>query len=136
MVPRAARPARGRGGRDGDETQRGFGAFAAQKTFAGLYPGYYAESGDTCTFLLGIEERIHELVRATIPGATPPKLHVQRLGEHGVLVSYTSRRGLCRLLEGLVHGTAEYYGERIELEELQCMHRGDAGCVYSVTPEE
>ena len=94
------------------ETERGFGLFAAEKTFAGLFPGYYAESGDTCTFLLGVEEKIHELVRATIPGATPPKLHVQPLGDLGVLVSYTSERRLCRLLEGLVHGTAAHYGEQ------------------------
>ena len=118
------------------ETERGFGVFAAENTFAGLYPEYYAESGDTCAFLLGVEEKIHELVRGTFPGATPPKLHVQQLGASGVLVSYTSERRLCRLLEGLVHGTASHYGDRIELEELQCMHRGDAGCVFAVTLAE
>jgi hypothetical protein len=118
------------------ETERGFGVFAAEKTFADLFPGYYAESGDTCTFLLGVEEKIHELVRATVPGATPPKLHVKQLGEVGVLVSYTSERRLCRLLAGLVQGTAAHYGERIEVDELQCMHRGDAGCVFSVMVAE
>ena len=107
--------------------------FAAQKTFAGLFPGYYAGSGGTRAFLLGVEEKIHELVRATVPGATPPRLHVQPLGELGVLISYTSERRLCRLLDGLVQGTAAHYGERIEVDELQCMHRGDAGCVFSVT---
>lgn len=105
------------------ETEFSFGVFAAEATFAGLYPGYYAESGDTCAFLLGVEEKIHELVRATFPGATPPKLHVQRLGDSGVLVSYTSERGLCRLLAGLVHGTASHYGDRIELEELHAPRR-------------
>jgi hypothetical protein len=119
------------------EAERGFGMFAAEKTFAGLFPAYYVESGDTRTFLLGVEEKIHELVRATVPGARPPRLHVQPLGEGGALVSYTSERRLCRLLEGLVQGTAAHYGERIELDELQCMHRGDAGCVFSVmAPEE
>ena len=34
--------------------QRGFGEFAARTTFAALYPDYYAESGDTFAFLLGI----------------------------------------------------------------------------------
>ena len=81
-----------------DEVLRGFGFFAAQSTFAGLYPAYYEESADTFTFLLGIEEKIHELVRATLPGAFPPRLHVQPLHEVGVLVSYTSERRLCRLL--------------------------------------
>ena len=115
------------------ETERGFGVFAAQKTFAGLFPGYYAESGDTCAFLLGRRGEDPRARARDVPGATPPRLHVQPLGELGVLVSYTSERRLCRLLDGLVHGTAAHYGERIELDELQCMHRGDAGCVFSVT---
>jgi hypothetical protein len=114
------------------ETQRGFGSFAAQETFARLFPSYYEESGDIFTFLLGIEEKIHELVRATIPGATPPRLHVQHLADLGVLVSYTSDRKLCALLEGLVRGTADHYGDEVTLDEIQCMHRGDAGCVFIV----
>lgn len=119
-----------------DEVERAFGSFAAQSTFAGLYPAYYEESGNTFTFLLGIEEKIHELVRATIPGAYPPKLHVQPLGEVGVLVSYTSERRLCCLLDGLVRGTAEHYGETLVVEEIQCMRLGDPGCVFTVTRPE
>ena len=115
-----------------DEVQRAFGSFAAQETFLRLFPNYYEANEDTFAFLLGIEEKIHELVRATIPGANPPRLHVQRLSELGVLVSYTSERMLCRLLEGLVHGTAAYYGDDVVVEEIQCMHRGDAGCVFTV----
>ena len=115
-----------------DDVQRGFGNFAARTTFAGLYPAYYDASADTFAFLLGIEKKIHELVRATIPGAHPPKLHVKPLGELGVLVSYTSERRLCRLLEGLVLGTAEHYGENLLVEEIQCMQHGDPGCVFTV----
>ena len=115
-----------------DELLRGFGSYAATTTFAGLFPGYYAESPDAFAFLLGIEEKIHDLVRATIPDATPPRLHVHELRGLGVLVSYTSDRKLCRLLEGLVRGTAEYYGDEVVLEEIQCMHRGDPGCVFTV----
>jgi hypothetical protein len=120
-------------GSSNEEVERGFGSFAAQSTFARLYPDYYEASADTFAFLLGIEQKIHELVRATIPGAYPPKLHVQPLGEIGVLVSYTSERRLCCLLEGLVSGTAEHYGETLVVEEIQCMHLGDPGCVFTVT---
>ena len=120
-------------GHSKDDVQRGFGSFAAQSTFAELYPAYYEESANTFAFLLGIEEKIHELVRATIHGAYPPKLHAQPLGEFGVLVSYTSERRLCRLLEGLVLGTAQHYGERLVVEEIQCMRLGDPGCVFTVT---
>lgn len=119
-------------GDSNDAVQRDFGSFAAQSTFAGLYPAYYDESANTFAFLLGIEEKIHDLVRATIRGAYPPKLHVRPLGELGVLVSYTSERGLCALLEGLVRGTAAHYGDEVVIEEIQCMHHGDPGCVFSV----
>ena len=115
-----------------DEVERDFGSFAARRTFAGLYPAYYEENEDVFSFLLGIEEKIHELVRASIPGALPPHLHVQELKGLGVLVTYTSDRGLCRLLEGLVRGTAAHYGDEIALEEIQCMKQGDPGCVFSV----
>ena len=119
-----------------NEIQFGFGSFAAQSTFAGLYPAYYEESADTFAFLLGVEQKIHELVRASIAGAFPPRLHVQPLRDVGVLISYTSDRRLCRLLEGLVRGTADHYGEALVVDEIQCMHRGDAGCVFTVMRPE
>ena len=119
-------------GQSRDATEREFGSFAARETFAKLFPDYYAANSGAIPFLLGIEEKIHELVRATIAGATPPKLHVQPFQRLGVLVSYTSERRLCRLLEGLVAGTAAHYGEELAIEEIQCMHRGDPGCVFTV----
>lgn len=123
-------------GEPGDRVETGFGVFAARRTFPGLYPDYYASSEDVFAFLLGIEERIHELVRATIPGATPPRLHVQRLGGEGVLISYTSERQLCRLLEGLILGSAEELGPKVDVEEVQCMFRDDPGCVFTVVASE
>ena len=110
----------------------GFGAFAGRTTFAALYPEYYETSGGVVSFLLGIEEKIHDVVRSTIPGARPPRLHVHPLGDTGVLISYTSERRLCKVLEGLVRGTAEKLGEEIDVEEVQCMERGDPGCVFTV----
>jgi hypothetical protein len=123
-------------GESHDAVERGFGSFAAQRTFAELFPDYYEESGDVFTFLLGIEEKIHDVVRTTIRGASPPKLHVHPFSDLGVLISYTSERGLCKLLEGLVLGTAAHFGDRVDVEELQCMRRGDPGCVLSVVASE
>ena len=119
-------------GDNAEELEQSFGYFTALTTFAGLYPDYYAANEGTIPFLLGIEERIHEVVRQTIRGAQPPRLHVRDLGTEGLLVSYTSDRGLCRLLEGLVHGVARHYGEGMLVEQIQCMHRGDPGCVFTV----
>ena len=116
------------------ELQRVFGRFAAETTFLLLYPAFYDASTGTRDFLLHVEATIHDLVRATIPGAAPPSLHVVELGAQGVSISYTSSRGLCELLHGLVTGIARHYGESFAIEQAQCIHRGDTACVFFVTP--
>jgi predicted hydrocarbon binding protein len=110
-----------------------FGRFAAQNTFYELYPGYYEASGSTQQFLLGVEGRIHELVRSTVYDTAPPRLQVNPLGQ-GVSISYTSERGLCDLLEGLVLGTAGHYEETYAIDQVLCMHRGDPACVFHAAP--
>ena len=113
---------------------RRFGSFAAQNTFHSLYPDFYKDSSGTRQFLLDVEERIHRLVRATIPHASPPKLHVVPLGDDGVVVTYTSERGLCDLVDGLIRGTARHYRERFTVDQVQCMRRGDSACAFTVEP--
>ena len=119
-------------GEDADATLRDFGAFTAQRTFGRLYPAFFAIAPSAREFLLTVETRIHELVRATIPSAEPPRLHVLPDGDDGVRIDYRSPRRLCVLMFGLVDGTAAHYGERAEIEELFCMRRGDEACVARV----
>jgi len=108
------------------------GVFTAQQTFARLYPAFFAVAGGTRAFLLSVETFIHELVRATIPNASPPRLHVQPLGDDGVTINYTSSRRLCALLAGLVEGTARHYGEEVEVDQTDCMLRDDPACVFEI----
>ncbi len=115
-----------------DALARDFGSFAGGTTFTRLYPAFFDIAPDSRAFLLTIEARIHELVRATIPNAIPPRLTVSPNGDDGVEIVYSSPRRLCALLEGLVTGTAAHYGERAELEETACMKRGDDACVYRI----
>ena len=115
-----------------DEIQREFGDFAAQTTFARLYPAYFSVAGSARDFLLTVEDRIHELVRATIPNAAPPALDVTEHGEDGVHILYTSPRRLCALLVGLVQGTAAHYGERAEVAQTSCMRHGAPACTFEV----
>jgi hypothetical protein len=93
--------ARERTGRDVDALMYDFGVFTAASTFARLYPALFAIAGSPRDFLLTVEERIHELVRATIPNAGPPQLDVSELDDDGVSILYTSPRRLCTLLRGL-----------------------------------
>jgi hypothetical protein len=121
-----------RSGQDVEETLFDFGVFTAETTFARLYPAFFDVSSDTREFLLNVESRIHELVRATIPKAGPPQLDVSPLGKDGVAIFYDSPRRLCVLLRGLTEGTARHYGEHAIMDERTCMHRGDPACNFEV----
>jgi heme-NO-binding protein len=119
-------------GVDTDELLYDFGVFTAERTFARLYPAFFAISRSAREFVLTVETRIHELVRATIPNARPPELTVSEQGEDGVAIRYSSPRRLCVLLRGLTQGTADHYGETARIEESSCMLRGDDACVFDV----
>jgi hypothetical protein len=110
-----------------------FGRYTGFFVFRVMRGDYYAESGSMRQFLLDVESRIHETVRESTPLAAPPRLHVVPLGDDGVSIAYTSERKLCELLEGLVLGVAEYYGEAVSIEQPICMHRGDLACSVLVT---
>jgi hypothetical protein len=118
--------------REVDALVHDFGVFTAITTFPRLYPAFFAVAPSAREFLLTVEVRIHELVRATIPNATPPKLHVTELGDEGVSIVYSSPRQLCVLLRGLAQGTASHYGEQATIKEQTCMRRGDPACRFEV----
>ena len=120
-------------GRDVDDVVHDFGVYTAETTFTRLYPAFFSISPSTRDFLLTVETRIHELVRATIPHAEPPQLRVEDHGPATVGIVYSSPRRLCVLLRGLVQGTARYYGEEAAIEERSCMHRGDPACTFEIT---
>jgi predicted hydrocarbon binding protein len=109
-----------------------FGVYTGVQVFPRLYPAFYSAARDTRSFLLTVEQRIHELVRATIPDALPPRLLVKALDDDGVEILYDSPRRLCRLLKGLASGTARYYGESAVIEETACMRRGDEACCFEI----
>lgn len=115
-----------------DDLTHAFGVFTAAMTFTRLYPAFFAIAPGAREFLLTVEARIHELVRATIPNARPPQLAVSELGEDGVEIVYTSPRRLCVLLRGLAEGTARAFGERTAIEETTCMRRGDDACRFQI----
>jgi hypothetical protein len=120
-------------GLESDEIVFELGVFTAEVTFARLYPAFFDVCPSTRDFLLTVETRIHELVRATIPNAGPPHLDIAPLGDDGVSIAYDSPRRMCVLLRGLTEGAARRYGEHAEMEERSCMLRGDPACTFDVS---
>jgi hypothetical protein len=118
---------------DRDAILFGLGVFIGETTFVRLYPAFYAQMPSARQFLLNVEQKIHELVRTTIPHAGPPQLVVAPLGDDGVTIEYVSPRRLCVMLRGLTEGTARHFGQHAEMVETACMHRGDAACKVDVT---
>jgi hypothetical protein len=119
-------------GRSADEVEHDFGVFTGATTFTRLYPAFFAIAPTAREFLLTVESRIHELVRATIPHAVPPRLAVSELDDDGVSIDYSSPRHLCMLLRGLVEGTARHYAETAMIDELACMRKGAQSCRFEV----
>jgi predicted hydrocarbon binding protein len=108
------------------------GIFMTENTFAQLYPAIFKLSQGAREFLLTVEQPIHELVRAAIPHALPPKLSISVVDEQRLSIVYTSPRKLCDLLQGLVEGTGRHYREDVRIDELRCMHRGDPTCAFEI----
>jgi hypothetical protein len=115
-----------------DDLLHDFGVYTGERTFTRLYPAFFAISPSPRDFLLTVESRIHELVRATMPSARPPQLHVTELDTDGVTIEYASSRRLCVLLRGLAEGTARHYGQTTALVETACMRRGDPACRFEL----
>lgn len=111
---------------------RSFGNFTGATTFPRLYPAFYEIAGDTRSFLLTIESRIHELVRATVPNATPPRLRIEATSGKNLRIVYDSPRRLCAFLEGLVEGTAAHFCDPVDISQPTCAGRGDDACVFAV----
>ena len=78
------------------------------------------------------EDLIHAMVRTKQPGADPPVLETVRSAAHELQLVYSSRRRLCPLASGLLHGLARHYGETLDLDETSCMLRGDPFCSFVV----
>ena len=94
-----------------DEMQRGFGSFAAQTTFAGLYPRTTRRARTRSRSCSGSRSGSTSWC-ARRSRARPRRSCTCSRSARSASSSRTRRSGgSCALLEGLVRGTAEHYGE-------------------------
>jgi len=111
-----------------------FGAFIAPDLLE-MYWGAVQPEWRTLDLLEHTEKAIHEVVRISQKGATPPYLNAQRTAANEVTITYTSARKLCAVAKGIVRGVATHYGEQFAIEEPTCMLRGDDACTLRVRTE-
>lgn len=72
------------------------------------------------------------MVRLKNPGAKPPHPKATRHSANEVLIDYSSPRKMCFVAKGIARGVAKHYGEKVQLTEKECMHKGDKRCLISV----
>jgi hypothetical protein len=100
----------------------------AMPLLAQRYALFFAPHRNSVPFLLTLNEIIHAEVRKLYPGADVPEFEFAEVGEGAITITYRSHRGLCALAEGFIHGAADVFGERVTIEQSECIHRGDGHC--------
>jgi hypothetical protein len=97
---------------------------------AGQYPHLFAGHTTTRTFVLTLNDIIHPEVRRLYPGVDVPVFDFDSSSADVLTLGYRSPRKLCALAHGFIEGAADHFGESVEVEQSECMHRGDARCVF------
>lgn len=107
--------------------QRWFGQ-AAMPKLAARYPEFFAPHQQTRSFVLTLNAIIHPEVRKLYPGAGVPVFDYREGPPELLQLDYRSARRMCGFAEGLIAGAATHFGERVQIEQPRCMHRGDELC--------
>jgi hypothetical protein len=119
-------------GLDADEVVRMLGRSAIPK-MAEAYPVFFVDHKTVRSFLLTLNDIIHPEVRKIYPGADVPDFQYHSASATHLEMVYASHRKLCSFAEGMMHGSADYYGETIHITQPECMLRGDARCLLHIT---
>jgi len=114
------------------EVLRWFGK-RAMPLLAARFPTFFGAHSSARSFLLTLNNIIHPEVRKLYPGASPPVFDFDNGPDGALIIGYNSARRLCSLAEGFMRGAAEYYHERVDICQPQCMHEGASKCVFKVT---
>lgn len=89
---------------------------------------------DWKSVLASLDDIIHPEVRKIYPDAQVPGFATDDV-EGGLLVTYTSQRGLCALADGLMVGAGLWFDETLAVTHESCVHDGDAACTMRVIAE-
>jgi len=109
------------------------GKFWVVNTGKNSYPAFYKMAGSSAREFLLNMDRIHDLATKNISHARPPKFTYEELPDGRLLMHYGSKRKLCAVLRGLIHGVGDHFNEKLEVREIACVQNGDPCCTMEVT---
>lgn len=106
---------------------RAFGASA----FDGLvqrYPALAARFGDSKVMLHGIGPLVQIEVIKLSPGEKPPRIVCDDVQDGSLQLILASMPGLCSMVEGLLDGLGDWFGDDIARTHRLCERRGSNHC--------
>lgn len=106
-----------------------FGEFIAPDLLQ-MYRHLFQPGWRTLDVIENTEAVIHAVVRSRTPGAQPPVLRTKRISPSEVELRYNSPRKMCSVAKGIMKGVAAHFGEPLASQELSCMNKGAAECVF------
>lgn len=109
---------------------RVFGEFLGAELIK-AYP-QFTEGKNLKEFLLSIDEVVHVEVKKLNPDVHLPRFEYQDVEVDSLSIIYRSSRKLCHLAEGLIEGSAKYFGEKVEQKQSKCMHQGVDHCQLDI----
>ncbi len=96
---------------------REFGAYFTERFAPKKYAMFYRHE-DFSSFIHDVD-RIHDIVTKSMPGATPPHFTYEDIDDRTFLMTYHSPRMLGDFIIGLLEGAARYFGEEIDIKEME-----------------
>ncbi len=105
-------------------------------TLAVRYPVFFENVNSTLGFLKKVNDIHYIEVMKLYEDATPPTFRIEEINQDNIKFHYNSHRKLCKLVEGLLDGVADYFGEKISYSQQQCLRDGADSCIFNITIEK
>ncbi|MEZ4217316.1 MAG: heme NO-binding domain-containing protein [Myxococcota bacterium] len=107
---------------------RAFGRYAFP-ALASAFPVCVRPHAGARSFLRSVDDVIHVEVRKLHPDASTPAFRYRDDGD-ALVIEYHSQRSLCHLMEGLIDGVADHFGESIAQRQTRCTADGAPHCEF------
>lgn len=102
-------------GHEPSQLQAAFGRSLLGR-LAKRYPDFFESCHTTFDLLERVNSQIHVEVRKLYPDAELPTIHAEQSNGSSMRVVYTSCRPFGDLCVGMIQGTADHFGEDLEIE--------------------
>lgn len=108
------------------------GKFAIPNTIAAAYSIHYGLGGESPRIFLMNIQRVLRTARRGFRDPTLPEFDCEGLPDGGLRITYSSFRGACPLLRGLIRGVGLHFRQELSLRRTMCQNDGADRCEFEV----